>query len=70
MSTEVTLPVTGMTCGGCENAVKRAVGLLSGVTAVTASHRDNTVQVTFDPAVIAPAEIAGRIRALGYTVAA
>ena len=24
MSTEVTLPVTGMTCGGCENAVQRA----------------------------------------------
>ena len=25
---EVSLPVTGMSCGGCENAVKRAVGAL------------------------------------------
>lgn len=70
MHTEVTLPVTGMTCGGCENAVKRAVERLPGVTAVVASHRDGTVQVSFDPAVIAAADIAGRIRALGYTVAA
>ncbi|MGE0360166.1 MAG: cation transporter [Vicinamibacterales bacterium] len=70
MTTEVTLAVTGMTCGGCENAVKRAVGLLPGVAAVTASHRDNLVQVSFDPAVIAAADIAGKIRALGYTVTA
>jgi len=70
MNSEVTLPVSGMTCGGCENAVKRAVGQLPGVAAVAASHRDNTVRVTFDPVVIAPADIAGRIRALGYTVTA
>jgi copper chaperone len=70
MTSEVTLPVSGMTCSGCENAVKRVVGQLPGVAAVAASHRDHTVQVTFDPAVIAPADIAGRIRALGYTVTA
>ncbi len=67
---EVSLPVTGMSCGGCENAVKRAVGLLPGVTAVTASHRDAMVTVTFDPAEVSQADIAQKIRALGYTVAA
>ena len=33
MSQDVTLSVTGMTCGGCENAVQRAVGQLPGVSA-------------------------------------
>ena len=52
--TELTVPVTGMTCGGCENAVQRALGQMAGVTQVTASHRDATVRVTFDPAVVEP----------------
>lgn len=67
---EVSLPVTGMSCGGCENAVKRAVGLLPGVTAVAASHRDAIVTVTFDPAKVTAADIAQKIRTLGYSVAA
>lgn len=29
-----TLPVKGMTCGGCVNSVKRALSALPGVTAV------------------------------------
>ncbi|MGD9906741.1 MAG: heavy-metal-associated domain-containing protein [Vicinamibacterales bacterium] len=69
MTTDVTLPVSGMTCGGCENAVRRAVSLLPGVAAVAASHTAGTVRVTFDPAVVQPAAIADKIRALGYAVA-
>ena len=38
MATALTLPVHGMTCGGCENAVKRAVGAMPGIAEVTASH--------------------------------
>ena len=70
MSSEVILGVAGMTCGGCENAVQRAVGQLAGVTQVTATHRDNTVRVTYDPAVVTRAEIERKIGTLGYTVAA
>jgi copper chaperone CopZ len=70
MSTEITLPVTGMTCGGCENAVKRALGLLPGVADVDASHRAATVRVTFDPAQTSRADIERRIGQLGYTVGA
>jgi copper chaperone CopZ len=70
MSDRLTLPVTGMTCGGCENAVKRAVGMLPGVTAVDASHRDAAVHVTFDPALVSRADIERRIGQLGYTVGA
>lgn len=69
MATVLTLPVQGMTCGGCENAVTRAVGTLSGVTAVTASHSAAQVVVTYDPALVTPADITLKIGRLGYTVA-
>jgi copper chaperone CopZ len=70
MMETLTLKVTGMTCGGCENAVKRALGRLDGVTEVTASHVRETVGVTFDPATVTPDHIKARIAAIGYTVAA
>ncbi len=68
MATTVQLTVTGMTCGGCENAVTRAVGQLPGVQAVTASHGANRVEVTFDPARLTEATVRERIVALGYAV--
>jgi copper chaperone len=68
MAEELTLTVTGMTCGGCENAVKRAVSGLNGVANVTASHRDNRVTLSFDPALVDRAAIAKRIQDAGYTV--
>ena len=70
MMQTMTLKVTGMTCGGCENAVKRALGRLDGVGEVTASHADERVTVAFDPAKVNPELIKARIAAIGYTVAA
>jgi copper chaperone CopZ len=66
----VTLRVTGMTCGGCENAVKRALERLEGVSEVTASHVEEKVGVSFDSAMVTPDQITARIAAIGYTVAA
>ena len=57
MNTTVTLPVTGMTCGGCENAVTRALARLPGVSEAVASHRDATVRVTFDAAQVSQAAL-------------
>lgn len=68
MPAELTLPVTGMTCGGCENAVKRALGALPGVSAVAASHQSNEVSVTYDSAQVSPDQIAAKIASLGYHV--
>jgi copper chaperone len=64
-----TLRVTGMTCGGCENAVKRAVGKLPGVSAVEASHQEQRVTVSFDASQVDLAAIKARITGLGYQVA-
>lgn len=60
------MTVTGMTCGGCENAIKRAVTRLEGVAAVTASHGDNRVVVEFDPGKVTRAQIAEVITRAGY----
>jgi len=57
-----------MTCGGCENAVKRAVGMMPGVTEVTASHQQDQVVVTFDAALVSAADIEAKIDKLGYAV--
>jgi copper chaperone CopZ len=57
-----------MSCGGCENAIRRAVGRLPGVTEVTASHAAEQVGVTFDPSKSDLATIARKIEELGYRV--
>ena len=62
------LSVTGMTCGGCENAVKRSLMKLDGVHEASASHADGLVVVRCDPAKVDPAAIRQQIEALGYTV--
>lgn len=68
MADTVTLPVEGMSCSGCENAVTRAVGAMTGVRGVTASHKDAQVVVTYDPALVGPADISQKIGKLGYAV--
>jgi copper chaperone CopZ len=62
----LTLHVTGMTCGGCENAVKRAVATLPGVSEVTASHQEQRVTVNYDDTRVTPGAIAAKINGLGY----
>jgi copper ion binding protein len=61
-----TLHVTGMTCGGCENAVKRAVGKLAGVESVDASAPEQRVTVSFDAGQVDLAAIKAKINGLGY----
>jgi copper chaperone len=69
MAETLLLTVTGMTCGGCENAVKRTLTQMAGVREVTASHRDNRVQVTFEEGRMTPLAIRQAIEGLGYAVA-
>jgi copper chaperone CopZ len=58
--------VTGMTCGGCERALGRAVSRVPGVQDVSASHTDRVAIVTYDEGVTTPAAIATAIRQAGY----
>jgi len=65
---EVTIPVHGMTCEGCENAVKKSVESLAGIGEVTASHMDSTAVVKYDKTQVSQADIEGKVKEAGYTV--
>ena len=54
----VTLNVSGMTCAGCEAAVKIAAKRIDGVKDVTVSYNKTAADVTYDPAKTTPAAIA------------
>jgi copper chaperone CopZ len=69
MAEQLHMKVTGMTCGGCENAVKRSLKQVEGVQDVSASHAAQAVEVTFDGDKVTPATIKDRIESLGYHVA-
>ncbi len=66
MAEQLILGVTGMTCGGCENAITRALSGLEGVSQVKASHRDSRVTLVYDAAVVDRDAIVKRIEAAGY----
>ncbi len=66
MAEQMTLTVSGMTCGGCENAVTRVLSTIDGVSNVSASHRDNRVTLEYDPARADRARIAKAIEGAGY----
>lgn len=66
---EVTIPVHGMTCEGCENAVKKSVSSLAGIAEVTASHVDSVAVVKYDESAVTLEEIEVKIADAGYTVA-
>lgn len=62
-----TMKVTGMTCSGCEAAVKIAAKQIDGVTDAKASYAKGTAEVTYDPAKTSPDAIAKAIaRKTGY----
>jgi copper chaperone CopZ len=65
---QLILTVTGMTCGGCENAVKRAVSRLDGVNQVAASHSENRVIVDYDATKVDRARVTDAIAKAGYQV--
>jgi len=67
---EVCIGVEGMTCEGCENAVKKSIGTLEGIAEVTASHVDSVDVVKYDTTKTSPEDIQGKIAEAGYAVKA
>ncbi len=61
---EMSIPVKGMHCEGCEGAVCGKIEKIEGVTAVKASHVDENVVVTAPPEQREAIEAA--IKKLGY----
>ncbi len=68
MIERATLKVSGMTCGGCETAIKRVLKQVSGVSDVTASHTSGTVEVTYDAEKATTAVFKQKIEGIGFEV--
>ncbi len=66
MATTVEMTVIGLTCTGCEERIRGAVGELAGVEAVAADHMAGTVLVTVERVGTATDEVREAIDGLGY----
>lgn len=64
---QTTLKVEGMACSHCENAVKKTVSAISGVTDVAVDLAGKTVTVTHDENVTADI-IKNEIEEQGYDI--
>lgn len=65
---KLVLKVEGMSCSHCENAVKKAVSALDGVTSVEVSLGDKTVTIAHDAAKATLEAIKAAIEDQGYDV--
>ena len=64
-----TIPVSGMSCNGCEQNVENALRKLDGVTRVEADHEADTVEVVADDKV-GDGDLHDVVEQAGYDVAA
>jgi len=65
---EVVLNVDGMTCDGCENAIKAGVENLDGIALVESSHEEGWTKVKYDANQTNLQQIEEKITETGYTV--
>jgi len=68
MTESISLDVTGMKCGGCEDNVKTKLNAVDGVNSVEASHKENTVTVDFDADNTSVEAITAVITGAGFVV--
>ena len=62
------LKVEGMSCSHCENAIKKSVGALDGVSAVTVDLKGKTVTVEYESSKVSLDRIKNEIEEQGYDV--
>ena len=70
-SSSLTVPVVGMTCGGCVSSVERATKRVAGVADARASLKPGAVTVTAAPGAVVQREaVVKAIEAAGFSVPA
>ncbi len=65
---QVTLPVTGMHCANCANAVERSLKRLDGTHDVVVNYATERATITYDPQVLDRAQMIGAVEDAGYGV--
>lgn len=66
---ELTLTVTGMTCGGCVGSVQRVLSAIPGVQSAEVTLTPGLARVVFDPAHTNRDALVQAITAAGFGVA-
>lgn len=64
---KVNIPIEGMTCAACSQAIERRVGKLPGIDFVSVNLATETAQIEYDPDSTRLSEIKQVITKLGYT---
>jgi Cu+-exporting ATPase len=67
-TTEVSIPITGMTCASCVNRVEKAIGKVPGVERVAVNLATERATVDFDPVQTNLQQIARAVEKAGYGV--
>ncbi len=65
---EISIPVGGMTCGGCENTVNTQLLKFEGVVESNASHIEKQVIVKVDTMITSINDMKSEIERVGYKV--
>ena len=65
---KIVLNVEGMSCAHCENAIKKAVGALDGVSEVAVDLANKKVTVQYNHEKVAVENIKSEIEEQGYDV--
>ncbi len=68
MSTDLELPITGMTCASCANRIERKLNKLDGVTA-TVNYATEKAAVTYEDGAVSTDDLLQAVRAAGYEAA-
>jgi copper chaperone CopZ len=68
--TDLTLPITGMTCGGCVRSVTSVLQALPGVESVRVTLAPAQADVRFDPVQVTPAQLRVAVEDAGFDVPA
>ena len=62
----LTLKIGGMTCGGCVNSVRKAVGAMGGIGSVEVSLERAEATVVYDPRLSSATAIKTTVRDAGF----
>ena len=67
--TQITLPITGMTCANCVATIERNIKKVDGVNRVAVNLSSERATVEFDPNQASINDVIGRVRRAGYDIA-
>ncbi|MDQ3410531.1 MAG: heavy metal translocating P-type ATPase, partial [Chloroflexota bacterium] len=65
---EATLPITGMTCASCVRRVEKALVKVAGVAEASVNLATENARVSYDPALVQPAQLTAAVARAGYGV--